>query len=301
MTSANEKDLPGRKTPVKNRKRRKKRRFSAERRRRRRIIRLSICAVAGLILLILIIFLISRLVTSLSGTSKADGSGKASTDTVELIPESAETEATQGEATQAEAAQALEEEASELEKNKPDIDINSWEYILANSTRSIESYHPEVEEFEGVYLDQRIIDAMDRFVSDTRAQGLDVVMTSGYRSYETQSELFQNKVDEYGDEETAATIVARPGTSEHQTGLAADICDDYYEYMNESLEQTETYQWMSSHCQEYGFIVRFPKNKEDITGIIYEPWHYRYVGKEAAAFINENDLTLEEFVELYKE
>lgn len=194
-----------------------------------------------------------------------------------------------------------EPEVPDYVKNKPDIDINSWEYILANSTHSIETYRPEVEEFEGVYLDSRIIDAMDQFVSDTRAQGLEVVMTSGYRSYDTQMELFQNKVDEYGDEEKAATIVARPGTSEHQTGLAADICDDYYEYMNESLEQTDTYQWMSRHCQDYGFIVRFPKNKEDVTGIIYEPWHYRYVGKEAAAFIMENNLTLEEFVELYQE
>ena len=194
-----------------------------------------------------------------------------------------------------------EPEVPDYVKNKPDIDINSWEYILANSTHSIETYRPEVEEYEGIYLDTRIIDAMDQFVSDTRAQGLNVVMTSGYRSYDTQMDLFQNKVDEYGDEETAATIVARPGTSEHQTGLAADICDDYYEYMNESLEQTETYQWMSKHCQEYGFIVRFPKGKGDITDIIYEPWHYRYVGKEAAAFIMENNLTLEEFVELYQE
>ena len=68
----------------------------------------------------------------------------------------------------------------------------------------------------------------------------------------------------------------------------------------ESLEDTELYQWMSAHCQEYGFIVRFPKGKEDVTGIIYEPWHFRYVGIEAATYIMENDLTLEEFLELYK-
>ena len=68
-----------------------------------------------------------------------------------------------------------------------------------------------------------------------------------------------------------------------------------------SLENTEMYQWMSQHCDEYGFIVRFPKGREDITGIIYEPWHFRYVGKEAAAYIMEHDLTLEEFLELYQQ
>ena len=182
---------------------------------------------------------------------------------------------------------------------KPDIDINSWEYILANATHSIQDYAPEVAQFEDVMLDYRIIDAMQAFVDGARNQGLSVIMTSGYRDYYTQTSLFEAKVAEYGEEE-AATIVAPPGTSEHQTGLAADITDDYYEYMNESLENTELFKWMSAHCHEYGFIVRFPKGKEDITGIMYEPWHYRYVGVEAATYIMENNLTLEEFVELYK-
>ena len=102
-------------------------------------------------------------------------------------------------------------------------------------------------------------------------------------------------------EELAADEVARPGTSEHQLGLAADITDQYYEYKNESLENTELFKWMSAHCAEYGFIVRYPKDKEDVTGIMYEPWHFRYVGKEAAAYIMEHGLCLEEFVALYAE
>ena len=184
--------------------------------------------------------------------------------------------------------------------DKPDIDINSWEYILANATHSIEDYAPETDYFEDVLLDYRIIEPMSAFVDGARNQGLNVVMTSGYRSYYDQTALFENKVAEYGDEAVAATIVAPPGTSEHQTGLAADITDDYYEYMNESLEETELYKWMSAHCQEYGFIVRFPKGKDAVTGIIYEPWHFRYVGVEAATYIMEHDLTLEEFIDLYK-
>ena len=173
-------------------------------------------------------------------------------------------------------------------------------YILANPWNSIGEYAPELTQFRDVQIDYRIYDAMNAFVTDAEAQGLTVVMTSGYRGYDTQSWLFQRKVEQYGgDEETAATIVARPGTSEHQTGLAADITDGYYEYMNESLEETALFQWMSAHCHEYGFIVRFPKGRQDVTGIMYEPWHYRYVGKEAATYIMEHDLTLEEFLSLY--
>ncbi|MBR2764395.1 MAG: M15 family metallopeptidase [Blautia sp.] len=183
--------------------------------------------------------------------------------------------------------------------DKPDIDINDWKFILANPWHSVEEYEPDLEWFEDVQLDYRIIDAMDAFVGDARDLGYSVVMVSGYRSYDTQTGLFEQTADAYGEEE-AATIVAVPGTSEHQTGLAADITDDYYDLMNESLENTELYQWMSAHCHEYGFIVRFPKGKEDITGIIYEPWHYRYVGVEAATYIMEHDLTLEEFLELYQ-
>ena len=160
--------------------------------------------------------------------------------------------------------------------DKPDIDINSWDIC------------------------EEIYDAMEAFVSDCRDAGNTVYLSSGYRSYDLQKYLFEKKCEEY-DEETAATIVARPGTSEHQTGLAADITEEYYEYKSAILEDTAMYQWMEAHCQDYGFIVRFPDGKEDITGIIYEPWHFRYVGVEAATYIMEHNLTLEEFVALYKD
>ena len=215
--------------------------------------------------------------------------------------------AAKADAASAETADVLEAEPTQTPTptpepyaDKPDIDINSWEYILANATHSIEDYAPEVEGFEDVMLDYRIIEPMSAFVNAARNAGVSVYMSSGYRDYYEQQWLYEMKVDEYGDEAVAATIVAPPGTSEHQTGLAADITDQYYETKNESLENTEMYKWMSAHCQEYGFIVRFPKGKEDITGIIYEPWHFRYVGVEAATYIMEHDLTLEEFVALYQ-
>ena len=124
----------------------------------------------------------------------------------------------------------------------------------------------------------------------------------------TQTRLHNNKIARLraagysleAAKQEAARWVAVPGTSEHQTGLACDITDQYYEFKDSSLENTALYQWMSQHCQEYGFIVRYPKDKEDVTGIIYEPWHFRYVGVEAATYIMEHGLCLEEFVALYQ-
>ena len=182
----------------------------------------------------------------------------------------------------------------------PDIDLTEWQYILVNADNPCGEYAPTVSKLEGIELDSRIIDAMTDFVEAARAEGLPVYLSSGYRDYDTQTYLYKRKISQGYSEAEAATIVAPPGTSEHQTGLASDITDVYRKTKNESLEDTETYKWMSAHCQEYGFIVRFPKGKEDYTGIIYEPWHYRHVGVEAATYIMEHDLCLEEFVALYQ-
>lgn len=182
----------------------------------------------------------------------------------------------------------------------PAVDINSWELRLANINNSIGEYEPELEEIEnGQMFDTRAADALREFMQAARDEGLSVFLSSAYRGYAEQQYLYNRKVAQVGEEQ-AKTIVAPPGTSEHQTGLSADITDRYYEVKNSSLENTELYKWMSAHCQEYGFIVRYPKDKEDVTGIIYEPWHFRYVGVEAATYIMEHGLCLEEFIELYK-
>lgn len=183
----------------------------------------------------------------------------------------------------------------------PKVDIDSWELILVNANNPIGDYAPEsLSTLEQQRFDSRIIDAMTSFITDARSEGLSVYLSSAYRPYEEQQYLFNRKIGQGYSEEVAATIVSRPGTSEHQTGLVCDITDRYYELKDKSLENTALYKWMSAHCQEYGFIVRYPENKQDITGIIYEPWHFRYVGVEAATYIMENDLCLEEFVALYR-
>ena len=186
--------------------------------------------------------------------------------------------------------------------DKPDIDINSWEYVLINSNNNIGDYVPELTTLEGSQsFDSRAVDSLKAFIEAARGEGLSVFLSSTYRSYSEQNYLYERKVSQYGgDRAVAATIVAPPGTSEHQSGLCADITDQYYASKDRSLENTALFKWMKEHCQEYGFILRYPDGKQDITGIIYEPWHFRYVGVEVATYIMENDLTLEEFHELYK-
>ena len=193
----------------------------------------------------------------------------------------------------------------------PDVDITSWELRLVNSERPLDGgYLPEVRTLEnGQSFDERAADALEAFIAGAREAGLSVVLTSSYRPYATQEYLFNNKLQEQynagltGDTAyaAAARIVAVPGTSEHQLGLAADIVDRYYEYMNESLAATDLSKWMKEHSAEYGFILRFPEDKQDITKIMFEPWHYRYVGVEAATYIMEHSLCLEEFVALYED
>ena len=107
---------------------------------------------------------------------------------------------------------------------------------------------------------------------------------------------------EGADREEAPAIAARsvavPGTSEHQLGMAVDIIDEYYAKLDEGQEKTATQQWLMENCWRYGFILRYPNGTTDITGIIYEPWHYRYVGERYAREITELGVTLEEYLEM---
>ncbi len=194
--------------------------------------------------------------------------------------------------------------------DKPEIDISSWEYTLANKENPLaEDYSPELTAVEnGQNFDSRAADELNEFIAAAKAEELTVYITSSFRNYDTQEYLFNKKVNECISPdvskdaaiEKAKTIVAYPGTSEHQLGLACDIVDKYYANMNETLESTALSQWMAAHSVEYGFILRYPKDKTDITGVMFEPWHYRYVGKEAAAYMTRNGLAFEEFIALYK-
>ncbi|MDR1131001.1 MAG: M15 family metallopeptidase [Oscillospiraceae bacterium] len=193
--------------------------------------------------------------------------------------------------------------------DRPDIDISAWEYTLVNGENPLPAdYIPQLRTvYDGQSFDVRAADALEAMVSEARAAGLVVYITSSYRAYAAQEYLFGKKVSEYvyseGSEaaavEKAKTIVAYPGTSEHQLGLACDLVDQDYAYMDESLEYTALSVWLAANCAEYGFILRYPKDKTALTGVMFEPWHFRYVGEAAAAYIMSNGLALEEFVALY--
>ena len=186
-----------------------------------------------------------------------------------------------------------------------------WRLILVNPKHMlpedfwVDTVEIDFAEDEDMLIDYRVADALDEMLRDCRSAGCNPQVRAGYRSQATQEYLYEEKIQEWIDdegysyeeaEEVASTIVAYPGTSEHQLGLAADISDRDYTVLNSSQADSPTQQWLMEHCQDYGFILRFPDGKSDLTGIIYEPWHYRYVGKEIAAEIMERGICLEEYL-----
>ena len=150
-------------------------------------------------------------------------------------------------------------------------------------------------------------EAADAFLSMQAAaakDGVDVRMQSGYRSVSYQKKLYDNKTQYYRNKglseaaarEKAAVIVNPPGCSEHNCGLAADLNSPEHTTLDTGFADTAAFRWLCENAEQYGFILRYPKGKQDVTGIIFEPWHFRYVGVEIATYIMENSLTLEEYL-----
>lgn len=156
----------------------------------------------------------------------------------------------------------------------------------------------------GLQIDRRCYDALQEMMDACREAGYEPLICSAYRTQETQQDLFNNKVAKLEAEgkshdeavQEAGTVVAVPGTSEHQLGLTVDVVDVNNQNLTEEQEKTPTQKWLMANSWRYGFIHRYPNSKSDITGIIYEPWHYRYVGKDAAQEIFNKGITLEEYL-----
>ncbi len=181
----------------------------------------------------------------------------------------------------------------------------AWMLLLVNYM------HPLPDDFSvsladlpgGHRTDARVVDDLMNMLDDMRGEGISPVICSSYRTNEKQSALYEKEVQGYlgkgmsrADAELAAAMwVAVPGTSEHQTGLAFDIVDESYQLLDEGQEKTPVQRWLMKNSYKYGFILRYPNDKSDITGISYEPWHYRYVGVDAATKIYESGLCLEEY------
>lgn len=194
------------------------------------------------------------------------------------------------------------------EPGEPDpVQSEDWELMLVNPWHAMpRDYEITTKSLSnGHSVDERCYDALQDMLSACRADGLTPVVCSSFRSWEKQEQLYQNKVERlkkqgYSDADAlteAGKEVAVPGTSEHQLGLAVDIVDVTNQNLDESQEKTAVQKWLMEHCYEYGFILRFPNDKSEITGIIYEPWHYRYVGKAAAKEIYDQGICLEEYLE----
>lgn len=182
----------------------------------------------------------------------------------------------------------------------------AWSLVLVNGSCELpDGFTVELAEAENGYqVDARIADALRDMLQGARDAGLRPVLCSAYRTESYQTYLYNRKVGQYrekgysqaGAKTAAARWVAPPGTSEHQLGLAVDIISSSYQKLDRGQEDTREQQWLMQHCWEYGFILRYPDDKSDITGIAYEPWHYRYVGKAAAREITEQGVCLEEYL-----
>lgn len=180
-----------------------------------------------------------------------------------------------------------------------------WKLVLANPTHRLpEDFAITEAPIQGYTMDSRAVGPAKEMIAAARADGIDLLVCSAYRPISSQTRLYNNKVQEYLNqgysqaeaERITATIVAVPGTSEHQTGLALDIVTPSYQSLDDGYEDTAAAKWLKANAADYGFILRFPKEKEDITKIIFEPWHYRYVGVDAAKGIMSKGITLEEYL-----
>lgn len=179
---------------------------------------------------------------------------------------------------------------------------NGWNLILVNQDYYIpEDYKVELESFDnGEAVDYRIYEALQEMFNDAKDDDVYMFVAEGYRIQKEQQELMDEKVEEYQErflveflaKWQAKRWVAIPGTSEHQLGLAVDINAD----ISKSSSQ-EVYSWLAENAHEYGFIQRYPADKTEITGISYEPWHYRYVGEDVASEIYEEGICLEEYIQ----
>ena len=197
------------------------------------------------------------------------------------------------------------EEGSEVRR----FDSGEWSIILVNKQHPIpDDYEVSLATISGsMRCDERVLPELLAMLKASKEDGVSLIVCSPYRDMSKQISLFERKINAYMRRglnymdayKMASQAVTVPGASEHQLGLSMDIYSSDHKSLNEAFGDTKAGKWLSQHSWEYGFILRYPKGKEYITSIEYEPWHFRYVGKEAAAIIYAQNLTLEEFWDYY--
>ncbi len=264
-----------------------------------------------LVLLLILVCLLSACGTALPSGSPTDAAEGSAAPPVPSPPEPAETAeapAASSEPEQPPVSEPAESEATDpvpsLPSPEPEPQAEpadeSWKLLLVNAD------HPLPEDFtvnlkdlrNGHHVDERIYPELQQMFDDAREQGIYPLINESFRTSERQQEIMDKYIAGYEAEgmshseaeKAAREIVALPGTSEHQLGLALDIVAEY------DADSTATWQWLLDNCRYYGFILRYPADKMEITGIAYEPWHFRYVGVEAAEEIMTRGITLEEYL-----
>ncbi len=244
-----------------------------------RVIIITVCIVAliaGIILLAAVLLF-----------SDTDEIGSGESLSVQQTENSAEEEHTEETIAEAESATESATEAATEEARFAVENIDGMTYIdgilIANKTYSLPAdYDPGVNE--------EALNAFYEMQEDAAAEGLNIYISSDYRSYDDQERIYNSYCDSDG-QEIADTYSSRPGHSDHQTGLAFDLNS-----IDDSFGLTPESDWVAENCYKYGFIIRFPEGKEEYTGYQYEPWHIRYIGTEKAAEVYESSLSLEEFL-----
>lgn len=202
-------------------------------------------------------------------------------------------------------AQAQEQDGPEIPF---EVDLDDWKYILVNELHPLSrEFEPQLARtYDGQQVDERMKEALETMIDDAKEEGLNMLICSSYRDYKKQDSLMDKSIAKYVKSGMTYTeaffktkeMIALTGASEHHTGLAVDIVGRSHQSLDRAQADTKEAKWLNEHAAEYGFILRYPEDKEDVTMISFESWHYRYVGVEAAAFMKENNLCLEEFVEL---
>ena len=203
-------------------------------------------------------------------------------------------------------------EAARKDETEPSFpEGEDWQLLLVNPWNEIpEDYKVTLKTLpDGMKVDERAYDDLAAMLQACRDAGLSPKICSAYRTQAKQTYLYNNKIARLRNAgysrqaavEEAGRWVARPGTSEHQLGLALDIVSSSYQALTKKQEKTAEQKWLMEHCWEYGFILRYPNDKSEITGIGYEPWHYRYVGVEIAQDVRQSGLCFEEYLLLREE
>lgn len=202
---------------------------------------------------------------------------------------------------------SLKEKNNLIDKEDKSVDgkniSKGEELMLVNETNGLDKNYipkdlsiPNIRFYSGVSNEEKkvagiIKEPLEDLVNGAKNDGITLLGISGYRSYKSQKKTYDERVKTAGTK-LADAYVAKPGYSEHQTGLCMDITNEGKYFVKGTAEAD----WLDENCYKYGFIIRYPYGKKNITGIEYEPWHIRYVGKNAAKYIHDNGITLEEYL-----